>query len=111
MKHSHLRAQRALWERGQKACKNRGVCCEVVSPSNVKSYTHRILSTWLPKCEISKKDTNAHTRLEEEKPCASTPHKKLQATEEVWEKDKWLFHGKAYGLVIQCQMVSPETYR
>jgi hypothetical protein len=45
-----------------------GVCCESVSHSNVRSYTHRVSLAWLSAYELNKDDNNDRTKLNGEKP-------------------------------------------
>ena len=67
------------------------VFCEIVSSRNVRSYTPKLLLTWLPKHERSKHDTGRHARVLGGRPQASSLHKELQATKECGEGKKLLF--------------------
>lgn len=49
---------------------------EIVSPSNIRTYTQKVSSIWLPKHELKKEDTNEHTKLGGEKPMGPQPHAK-----------------------------------
>ncbi|CAO2624206.1 hypothetical protein LEMLEM_LOCUS18251, partial [Lemmus lemmus] len=42
------------------------VCCEIVSPCNIRSCTHKVSPTCLPKCELNKGDPNEHAELDRE---------------------------------------------
>ena len=63
------KAQGTLKKRGQKNCKgqDQGVCCHTVSSMNIKSYTHNISPTWLPKRGLRQDDINRHTNIDGEK--------------------------------------------
>lgn len=42
---------------------NQGFYYEIVSPSNIRSYTHDLLPTWSPNHELNKENTNEHAKL------------------------------------------------
>lgn len=42
------------------------VCCEIVSPRNVKSYTHKASPTWMPKHELNRDGTNIYANMDRE---------------------------------------------
>jgi len=52
---------------------DQGVCSEILSPRNVRSYTHKVSPTWLPKHELNREDSNKHANVDRE---ASALHKK-----------------------------------
>lgn len=45
-----------------------GVDCEIVSPSNVRSYTHNVSPTWLPRHELVKVGISRHAEVGGERP-------------------------------------------
>ena len=42
---------------------DQGTYCEMVSPTNVRSYTHKVFPTWLPNHDLSRDDTNGHAKV------------------------------------------------
>jgi hypothetical protein len=63
-------------ERGlKKEPEDQGVCCEIVSLSNVRSYAHKDL-TWLPKHTLKKDNSNSHDEVGRGKPRRSQPYSK-----------------------------------
>ena len=100
--------------------KDQGVCCEIESPSNIRSYTHKDSPTWPLKPNLNKDDTNEHAKLQEAelkkkkkkkkrgiKDAVSAPHKELQAPKESWSppRKSTLVHISS---LPNCQTVSPE---
>lgn len=67
---------------------------KTVSPSNIRSYTHRRSPTWLPKHELNKDGIDTHVKVGGGVYDASTLHKESQATEECPEWEKTLSPGK-----------------
>lgn len=53
-------------EEKEKDC-SQEVCYEIVSPRNVRSHTHKVSPTWLPKLELNKGDVNRHANMDEKK--------------------------------------------
>ena len=47
---------------------NQGVCYEILSPCNIKTYIHEALPTWLVKCELKDYKTNEQSKVDKEKP-------------------------------------------
>ena len=45
-----------------------GVCCKIVSPSNVRSYTQKLSLTPLPKRVLKKYNNNRHAEVDRESP-------------------------------------------
>lgn len=60
-----LRLKHQCRKEGRKSVEPRewGLGCEVVSPRNVRSYTHRVSPTPPPKHELNKEDTNEQAKL------------------------------------------------
>ena len=58
------------------------VCCETVSSSNVRSYTHKVSPIRLLKHELN----NRHNRADMENSESSTLAKELEATGECWDQ-------------------------
>ena len=54
IKHPTSETLRSFWKQGRKVVRpeNWGVCCETVSPKNVRIYTHKISLTWLSRHEL-----------------------------------------------------------
>lgn len=48
----------------------------IVSPSDIRSDAHKVAPTWLPKCELSKDDTNGHAKVDREKHTRPQPDTK-----------------------------------
>lgn len=70
VKHSHTWAQGTLQKRGGKTVKanDQGLRCEVVSPGNISSCTHKVSRAGPHNRELNKKDTNEHSKLDRENP-------------------------------------------
>jgi hypothetical protein len=68
-----------------------------MSPTSIRTNTHRVSPTWAPKYELNKNSTNEHARQDGGKLMRETSamHKELQATEESWEQEKWHSPGKS----------------
>jgi hypothetical protein len=49
-----LKPQWTLWKRAEilQEPEDQGLCCDIVSPSNTKSYNNKILSTWHAKHKV-----------------------------------------------------------
>lgn len=58
--------------------KNRGVCCETMSPNNVRKSTHTVLSQH----ETNKLDSNRCAEVGKEKPTGLILHKESQTAKE-----------------------------
>lgn len=90
--------------KGRKATEleNLGVRCKVVSPSNVRSYTHRVSLTGLPKAELNK-NNNTHANVNGGKTMRPQPYTRkyrpLRSVEISRDSLPW---GRAYQFVIQC---------
>lgn len=57
----------------------------MVSPSNVRSDTHKGSLTWLPKCDLSKDDSNEHVKVDSGRALSLLPYKGLrEARSERW---------------------------
>ena len=41
-----------------------GVCCQILSPSHVRSYIHKLSPTVLPNHEWNKESNNRHTNVD-----------------------------------------------
>lgn len=52
--------------------KDQGDCWEIVYPSNVRSCTHELSLTRLPKCEPEKDDISRHCKVGGDKPMSSS---------------------------------------
>ena len=65
------------WKRNRKIVrvKAQKVSWKMVSPSNTKSYIHKVSPTWLSKCELSKEDSNEHAIWRREKPTRPQPYR------------------------------------
>lgn len=78
------KAQGTWQKRDQKdyqESENQGVCFEMVSPSNIRSYIYKVSPTWLCRCDLNKDDISKPARLDEGKPMRLQLHKELQETE------------------------------
>lgn len=67
----HLRL-REHWGQVQRDCKSQeikefAVCCEIVLPSSVRSYTYKVSPAWLPKPELNKGNIYRHTTVDRER--------------------------------------------
>lgn len=60
--HGGRGAERLLRARAQ------GVYCEIASPSNTRSYAHKVSPTRLSKHELNKEDPNEHAKRTEKSP-------------------------------------------
>lgn len=49
-----------------------------MSPSNVRSDTHKGSLTWLPKCDLSKDDSNEHVKVDRGRALSLLPYKGLR---------------------------------
>jgi hypothetical protein len=63
-----------LCGRVKKEKKDKGVCCETVTHSNVRSCTPEFLPTWLPKHALNKVNNNRRARVKEGKLTTAQPH-------------------------------------
>ena len=62
------------------------LCCEIMSPSDLRSCTCKVSPPWPPKHELHKEDTSRHVEGNEEKSMRPLPYtRNLQATEESQE--------------------------
>ena len=67
--HLRLRDYRGRGGRKIMITREQGVCCKIMSPSNVGNYIHQVSPTWLPKHELSKNDTHGQDfQVNREKP-------------------------------------------
>ena len=56
--------------------KEQRIFCDIVSPRNVRSYTHKFSPTLLPKHELNKGTNNRHARVDGVKTTRSQPYTK-----------------------------------
>lgn len=79
-RHTHLpKAQGNAENRGQEGCKNQRLWMFAARLHLlVTLHTHEVSPTWLPKCELSRNDTNGHAQVDREAHEASTLHKELR---------------------------------
>lgn len=69
-----------------KALEDQELCCEIMSPSDLRSCTCKVSPPWPPKHELHKEDTSRHVEGNEEKSMRPLPYtRNLQATEESQE--------------------------
>jgi hypothetical protein len=96
-----------LGEYCKQGAEDEGICCETVSPSNVRNYSHKVLLTCMTKQELNT-DNNRQTEGNEGKPrrpqCYTENSGQLKNVER-----KSLPWERACKLVNQHQMVSPEN--
>lgn len=52
---------------------DQGIRCETVSPRDIRSYTHTVSLTLLPKCELDMDDISEHDKVDREKPRKPQP--------------------------------------
>lgn len=45
-----------------------GVCCKIISPSNISSYPQKLSPTPLPKRVLKKDNNNRHAEVDRENP-------------------------------------------
>lgn len=64
---------------------NQGVCCEILSPNNIGSYTYKGSPTWLPKHELNKDNTIIKVDGSHE---VSTLNRELQEAKECQDQEK-----------------------
>lgn len=84
--HSRRRSRKTVSPRGDQV-----VCCEIVSLSNIRSYTHEVSTTWPSTFELNKVDINEHATLDRE---TSTGLKELQESEKSWKWERCSSPGK-----------------
>lgn len=53
--------------------KDQGVGFEIVSASNIRSYTYKVSATWPPKSEQNKDNGNGHTKVDSREPMRHEP--------------------------------------
>lgn len=58
---------------------DQGICCEIVSSSNVRNYTHKLSPV---EQELRKANNNRDAKMDEETPKASTLYRAVQTTQE-----------------------------
>lgn len=66
---------RNIAEEGQKEPEDQRIYCEIVSPSNTRTYACEVSPIWLPECELNRGDISEHARLDEEKPMRPQPYR------------------------------------
>lgn len=59
--------------------------------NNIRNYTHKVPTAWLPIYEVNKEDTNEHTELGRGKPMRPQPYTKNDGHLRMHE---WLSHAK-----------------
>lgn len=74
--------------------RDQGVCCEVLSPGNVRSYTNKVPPTWLPKHELDKANDSRHGKVDERKLRRPQPYKKKYRWLRKAGSREWPFPGK-----------------
>lgn len=113
--HSHTKAQGSLLKRLWRP-EDKGVCCETVSLSNVRSSIHRVSPARLPDLELNKASNDKHARWTEKKSQGFNPTQRTPGNQRMMGGgDVAFLQGKAHQL-IWYQMVNPEiihivTYR
>lgn len=60
-----------------------GIFCKIVSPRDVRCYTHRVSPTWLPKHELYTEKSSDHAYMDREKKKHKILHKEFQVTQEL----------------------------
>lgn len=60
---------------------DRKLCCESMSPSHSRSYTHKVSPTQLPQRELDKDDTSAHAKLHRKSTGSLSPAQRTTATD------------------------------
>jgi hypothetical protein len=78
-------------DRKQVRAREQGVCCETLSPWNIRGYTHKILLTWLSKHNLDKGGTERRVITGEN----SQDLNPTQGTKECWEWKKIVFPEKS----------------
>lgn len=85
---------------------NQGVCCEIVFPRNVTSYTHKVSPTWLSKHELNKDNTDRHAKVYERQPIRPQPYtKNYKQLGLMWVGKTIFLSGKCTLTGYQYQMV------
>lgn len=59
----------------------------MLPPSNIGSYTCKVATTWLPKCNLSKENSIEHGKREAHK--TSGIQNELQVSKQRHEQDRW----------------------
>lgn len=88
-----------LWE-----SEDQEVCCETVSPSNIKSNTQKGSPTW----RLTGQLTNEHAKLDREKK-PTKPQTHTENYKQPWQQERWPPQGSASQFAVQCQTASPEN--
>lgn len=70
-----LQSSRNIAEEGQKEPEDQRIYCEIVSPSNTRTYACEVSPIWLPEYELNRGDISEHARLDEEKPMRPQPYR------------------------------------
>lgn len=78
-----------------RGCKgqHQGVCREVMSPRNVRSYTQKVSPTWLSKPELNK-DSNRPAKASRGEPTGPRPYAEDSRQRRRGEGEKWSWPGK-----------------
>lgn len=83
-----LQTQRTLWKWCQRDCRiqrTQRVCCEIDSPSNVRSYINEAWPIRLPKHKLNK-NNNRHANIKEK---IITRPRTYTKNYRQWRKDEW----------------------
>lgn len=78
-------------------------------PSNIRSNTHKVSPTWLPKCELNK-DTKKHAKLYGKKPTRPQPYMiNYRQLSKARSRTGDPLQGRAHQLAFWCQVGSPKN--
>lgn len=83
------------------------VCCDIVSPISVRSFTYKVVPTWIWNWELNKANNDRHAK-EDRGPLLYT--KSSRQSRNVESGRSCLPLRRAHQLVVQYQMVSMKTY-
>lgn len=50
-----------MWQKDYKSQKS---SCEIMFPTNIRNYNHKVSTICLPKCELKKDDITEHNKLD-----------------------------------------------
>lgn len=83
------------------------VFCKTVSPTNFRSYTHKISPTWLHKCELYKHDSG-HAKGDGRNSIRLQPYIMNHRQLSKGRSRRALSQGQAHQFIVQRQMVSSD---
>lgn len=77
-----------------------GVFWENTSHSNIRSNTHKVSATWLPKNVLNMDDTRRYTKVDGEKTTRPKPYRETKSNQKFLSGRNSYTKGKIYQLVI-----------